>query len=136
LKCGFQNKVCASKSPTFFSRKSLAVIFQVGGINAGSIYHRIGSKSEPIENKIVIDKSNLEIVNKTIKYSQNSIKELLDGVFEFYKVWHEDYNPQYIIFKDLYVVCWAGYNINEDIFSEVDIQIINEGVRLFFFSNS
>jgi hypothetical protein len=23
LKCGFQNKVCASKSPTFFSRKSL-----------------------------------------------------------------------------------------------------------------
>jgi hypoxanthine-DNA glycosylase len=28
LKCGFQNKVCASKSPTFFSRKPLAAILQ------------------------------------------------------------------------------------------------------------
>jgi hypothetical protein len=25
LKCGFQKKVCASKSPTFFSRKTLAL---------------------------------------------------------------------------------------------------------------
>ncbi len=28
MKCGFQNKICASKSPTFFSRKPLAVIFR------------------------------------------------------------------------------------------------------------
>jgi len=110
---------------TSFSKK-------IAGIEVGSIYHRIGSKSEPSSGEICIDKGNKEIVNNTYKYSQNNIKILLDSVFDFYKLWDEAYNPTYVVFKDQFVVCWAGYSMGDDYLSEVDIQIVNEGTRLFF----
>lgn len=105
---------------------------KMAGIEVGSTYHRIGSKSEPSKGQISVDKGNKEIVNDTYKYSQNNLKNLLDNVFDFYKLWGEAYNPAYVVFKDQFVVCWAGYPIEDDYFSEVDIQIVNEGTRLFF----
>lgn len=110
---------------TSFSKK-------IAGIEIGTIYHRVGSKSEPKNGEIYIDKGNEEIIHNTYKYSQNSLKDLLDSVFDFYKIWGETYNPTYLVFKDQFVVCWAGYPMEDGFFSEVDIQIINEGTRLFF----
>ncbi len=101
-------------------------------IEKETIYHRIGSKSEPANGTINVVKENKEIVEKTYKYSQNNIKDLLDNVFEFYKLWDKAYNPIYYVFKEQFVVCLAGYSTNDEYLSEVDIQIINEGTRLFF----
>ena len=40
-----------------------------------------------------------------------------------------------MVFKEQYVVCWAGYKTDfkkTSVLSEVDIRIINEGVRIFY----
>jgi len=45
------------------------------------------------------------------------------------------YNPQYKVFNEQFVLCWAGERkiINEqEFFSRVDIELINEQVKLFF----
>lgn len=110
---------------TTFSKK-------IGGIEIGTIYHRVGSKSEPTNGVVCIDKGNTELVHNTYKYSQNNVKDLLDSVFDFYKLWDEAYSPTYVVFKDQFVVCWAGYPMEDGFLSEVDIQIINEETRLFF----
>lgn len=112
--------------------KTTSFLKRLATIEANTIYHRIGSKSEPTNGKINIIKENKEIVEKTYKYSQNNIKDLLDNIFEFYNLWDKAYNPTYYVFKDQFVVCLAGYPINDDYLSEVDIQVINEGARLFF----
>ena len=48
-----------------------------------------------------------------------------------------EYNPQYKVFNEQFVLCWAGEkkHINdEEFFTRVDIELINEQVRLFFSS--
>ena len=47
----------------------------------------------------------------------------------------KDYQPQYKVFKEYFVLCWAGQKKvvkNETFYSRVDIELINEQVRLFF----
>jgi DNA polymerase III delta subunit len=47
----------------------------------------------------------------------------------------QDYNPQYRVFKEYFVLCWSGDKKqvkNETFFSRVDIELINERVRLFY----
>ena len=46
-----------------------------------------------------------------------------------------DYNPTYKVFKEYFVVCWAGKEKKikeETYFSRVDIELINEQVKLFY----
>lgn len=105
---------------------------QVSKIAHGSVYHRIGSKSVPVTSgTVLVYPENPGIVEGIYKYSANSIKGMLDGVFEFFGAWEGNYNPQYIVFKEQYVICWRGFH-EKEFFSEVDVQIINEEVRLFF----
>lgn len=111
--------------------KTTAFKKNIWKIPKGTTYQRVGSKSEPCQGKPNIYSNNQSSVDSIIKYSSNSIKGLLDGVFEFYKMWGNAYSPQYLVFKDQYVLCWSGYRCN-DFYSEVDIQIINEGTRIFF----
>lgn len=112
--------------------KTTSFLKRIDVIGKETIYHRIGSKSEPVNGAINLVKENKDIVEKTYKYSQNNIKDLLDNVFEFYKLYEKSYNPTYYVFKGQFVVCLAGYSTNDEYLSEVDIQIINEGTRLFF----
>ncbi len=104
---------------------------KIGAISKDTIYHRIGSKSMPVDGDLNIDETNLDIVNETYKYSNFTVKDLIDGVFEFFKQSGKEYNPQYVVFQDQFVVCWSGYKDGE-FYNEVDIQIINEGKHLFF----
>lgn len=115
--------ISESKTTTFFSRT-------IDKIAKGTIYHRVGSKSVPTEN-IQTYPENKEIVKSTYKYSSVSIKELIDGVFEFINSTDKEYNPQYYVFKEQFVICFSGYGLYPN-FSEVDVRIINEEVRLFF----
>ncbi|NND52532.1 MAG: ATP-binding protein [Flavobacteriaceae bacterium] len=100
----------------------------------GSVFMREGSMSMPKIFDIEIKDVNSNLVAAIEKHAQNNIKHTLDGVFDFMNN-RKDFNPQYQIFKEYFVVCWAGQKkvVNEEIFySRVDIELINEQVRLFF----
>lgn len=101
---------------------------------AGSVFFREGSISLPksVENKIV--DTNSEIVSAIEKHSQNNIQYTLDGVFYFLEK-RKDYQPQYLVFKEYFVLCWAGQkkvHQNKTFYSRVDIEMVNEQVRLFY----
>lgn len=77
---------------------------------------------------------NSKIVEAIESHAQNNIEYTLDGVFDFMKK-RQDYNPKYIVFKEYFVLCWSGEKKqvkNETFYSRVDIELINEQVRLFF----
>ena len=100
----------------------------------GSVFFREGSMSMPKVFDIEIKDVNSEIVSAIENHAQNNIQYTLDGVFDFMKK-RQDYNPQYKVFKEYFVVCWAGQKkvVKKEVFySRVDIELINEQVRLFF----
>ncbi|AXT18728.1 ATP-binding protein [Flavobacteriaceae bacterium AU392] len=100
----------------------------------GSVFFRDGSMSMPKVFDIEIKDVNSKIVAAIESHAQNNIEHTLDGVFDFMNK-RKDYEPQYKVFKEYFVVCWAGQKKvvkNEVFFSRVDIELINEQVRLFF----
>ncbi len=100
----------------------------------GSVFFRDGSMSMPKVFDIEIKDVNSNIVSAIEKHAQNNIQHTLDGVFDFMKM-RKDYNPQYKVFKEYFVVCWAGQKKivkDKTFFSRVDIELINEQVRLFY----
>ncbi|MDO7172013.1 ATP-binding protein [Mariniflexile sp. AS56] len=100
----------------------------------GSVFFRDGSMSMPKVFDIEIKDNNSKIVEAIENNSQNNIEHTLNGVFDFLKK-RKDYNAQYKVFKEYFVVCWAGQKkvVKDEIFySRVDIELINEQVRLFF----
>ncbi len=100
----------------------------------GSVFFRDGSMSMPKVFKSDIKDVNSKIVEAIENHSQNNIKHTLDGVFDFMKK-RQDYNPKYLIFKEYFVLCWAGEKKevkDQTYYSRVDIELVNEQVRLFF----
>lgn len=100
----------------------------------GSIFLRDGSMSMPKVFDIEIKDVNSEIVASIENHAQNNIQYTLDGVFDFLDK-RQDYNPQYKVFKEYFVLCWSGQKKvvkEEEFYSRVDIELVNEQVRLFF----
>ena len=100
----------------------------------GSVFFRDGSTSVPKVFDIEINDVNSVIVESIESHAQNNIEYTLDGVFHFLNK-RQDYNPQYKVFKEYFVLCWSGQKkVVEDgvFYSRVDIELINEQVRLFF----
>ena len=101
----------------------------------GSIFLRDGSISMPKDFDIVIEDVNSEIVQAIETNAKNNIELTLDGVIDFINHRHRDLESNYKVFKELFVVCWAGITKQvkgETYFSRVDIELINEQVRLFY----
>ncbi|MGK0386557.1 MAG: hypothetical protein ACI849_001175, partial [Patiriisocius sp.] len=101
----------------------------------GSIFMRDGSISMPKDFDIEIKDVNSDIVKAIENKAKNNIEHTLDGVIDFTNKRHKDLDAQYKVFKELFVVCWAGttkiYKSNT-YYSRVDIELINEQVRLFY----
>ena len=100
----------------------------------GSVFFRDGSMSMPKVFDIKIEDVNSAIVSKIEQHAQNNVEHTLDGVFTFFNK-RKDFDPQYKVFKEYFVVCWAGQikQVKDEIFlSRVDIELINEQVRLFY----
>jgi hypothetical protein len=103
----------------------------------GTIFYRRGSNSMPASKNFELRDTNTAIVEAIEKNANNNIELTLDGVFDFFKNHKPEYNPQYKVFKEQFVLCWAGKKkeVNGAVFlSRVDIELINEQVRLFFSS--
>lgn len=102
---------------------------------ANSYFVRRGSNSIPTEDNIQFSKSNIEIVISIENNSRNSIEHTLDGVLDFMLNKHKDLNAKHKVFKELFVVCWAGIKKkirDKTFFSRVDIELVNEQVKLFY----
>ncbi len=103
----------------------------------GTVFFRRGSNSMPSEGDFKLNDVNSDIVEAIEKNASNNIKHTLDGVFDFINSHKPEYNPQYKVFYEQFVLCWAGKKKligNEEFFTRVDIELINEQVRLFYSS--
>lgn len=104
-------------------------------IPARTVFVRRGSNSIPTEDKIPFSKMNTETVIGIENNSRNSISYTLEGVLDFMNNRHKDMTAKYHVFKELFVVCWAGNKKrvrDKTFFSRVDIELINEQVKLFY----
>lgn len=101
----------------------------------GTTFYRRGSNSVPVNENFELRNTNRNVVEAIEKNASNNIQLTLDGVFDFINKHKEEYNPQYKVFKEQFVLCWAGKKIidnNEEYYSRVDIELINEQVQLFY----
>lgn len=102
----------------------------------GTIFYRRGSNSIPVVTDFELRNTNKEIVAAIQNNARNNIELTLDGVFDFINSHKQKYNPQYKVFNEQFVLCWAGekklLNKDEILYSRVDIALINEQVKLFF----
>ena len=104
-------------------------------ILAHTVFIRIGSNSIPIAGTFEKNFQNAATVIAIENSSRNSIEYTLDGVIDFMNFRHKDMTPRYKVFKELFVICWAGVpnKIRDKIYlSRVDIELINEQVKLFY----
>lgn len=101
----------------------------------GSIFLRDGSISMPKDFDIEIKDVNSEIVQAIENKAMNNIEYTLDGVIDFINHRHSELEAHYKVFKELFVVCWAGHTKqvkDNTYYSRVDIELINEQIRLFY----
>jgi hypothetical protein len=101
----------------------------------GTVFFRRGSNSMPSKGNYELKNTNQAIVAAIEKNAQSNIELTLNGVFDFINNHKPEYTPQYKVFNEQFVLCWAGKKSiikGEEYFSRVDIELINEQVRLFF----
>ncbi|MGZ9677105.1 DUF5929 domain-containing protein [Flavobacterium sp. GNP001] len=106
-------------------------------ITFNSVFIRVGSNTTPLEGKMDLNFTNVETVIGIENNSRNSIAYTLDGVIEFMNFKHKDMAPRYKVFKELFVICWAGTikkSKNKIYLSRVDIELVNEQIKLFYSS--
>ncbi len=117
------------KKKSSFFKKGIHII----PIN--SVFIRRGSNTIPIEGEVEKNYQNSGTVHGIENNSRNSIEYTLDGVIAFMNLSHKDISPKYKVFKELFVICWAGNykKVGGNIFlSRVDIALINEQIKLFY----
>ncbi|NNE77102.1 MAG: ATP-binding protein [Pricia sp.] len=101
----------------------------------GMVFFREGSISMPKAFDIQLKDINSEAVNIIEQHARNNIELTLDGVIDFLNNRHKDLESSYKVFKEQFVVCWAGNKKKvkgKTYFSRVDIELINEQVKLFY----
>lgn len=101
----------------------------------GSVFFREGSISLPKAFDVKLEDINSDQVATIEQHARNNIELTLDGVIDFINNRHADLTSNYKVFKEQFVVCWAGNQKkagDEIYYSRVDIELINEQVKLFY----
>jgi Domain of unknown function (DUF5929)/Putative DNA-binding domain len=117
------------KKQTSYFKKSIHTIL------LDSVFMRRGSNTVPVIGAFEKNYQNKEIVLAIENSSRNSIEYTLDGVIDFMNFRHKDMDSKYKVFKELFVICWAGKSkkIREKTYySRVDIELVNEQIKLFY----
>src|SRR5690606_1343380 len=96
----------------------------------GTVFVRKGSNTTPLEPNESVQQAragrNTETVISIENNSRNSIAHTLDGVIDFVNNRHGDMASKYKVFKELFVICWAGIPKKihgKDYLSRVDIEL-------------
>jgi hypothetical protein len=100
-----------------------------------SVFVRIGSNTQPAILGFEKNSQNEATVVSIENNSRNSIGDTLDGVMDFMNNRHKNMQPQYKVFKELFILCWAGIPKKikgQTFYSRVDIELINEQIKLFY----
>ncbi len=116
------NKISSFKRPIY-------------NIPYGAVFMRRGSNSIPVERNEEMNYQNTATVIDIENNSRNSIAYTLEGVIDFLNNRHKDMTSGYKVFKELFVVCWAGNKKvvkGRTYYSRVDIELINEQIKLFY----
>lgn len=101
----------------------------------GAVFFREGSISLPKAFDIELKDINSKAVATIEQHARNNIELTLDGVINFINSRHADLTRDYKVFKEQFVVCWAGNRKiikDKTYYSRVDIELINEQVKLFY----
>ncbi|WP_222982243.1 ATP-binding protein [Flagellimonas meishanensis] len=101
----------------------------------GAVFFREGSISLPKAYGIELKDINSQIVATIEQHARNNIELTLDAVINFMNNRHPDLTSDYKVFKEQFVVCWAGIKKKTKTkiyYSRVDIELINEQVKLFY----
>ncbi|MFD0799129.1 ATP-binding protein [Maribacter chungangensis] len=101
----------------------------------GSVFFREGSISMPKVYDIELKDVNSQAVSTIQQHARNNIELTLDGVIDFINNRHKDLESHYKVFKEQFVVCWAGNKKTvkgQTYYNRVDIELINEQVKLFY----
>ena len=101
----------------------------------GAVFMRRGSNSIPVDRNEEMNYQNTATVIDIENNSRNSIAYTLEGVIDFLNNRHKDMASGYKVFKELFVVCWAGNKKTvkgKTYYSRVDIELINEQIKLFY----
>jgi hypothetical protein len=101
----------------------------------GAVFFREGSISMPKAFDIELKDINSDIVATIEQHARNNIELTLDGVIDFINHRHKDLSSSYKVFKEQFVICWAGNKKTvkeQTYYSRVDIELINEQVKLFY----
>ncbi|MBO6533803.1 ATP-binding protein [Allomuricauda sp. ARW1Y1] len=101
----------------------------------GAVFFREGSISLPKAFDIELKDINSEKVATIEQHARNNIEYTLDAVLNFFNTRHPDLTSDYKVFKEQFVVCWAGNKKKvkgKVYYSRVDIELINEQVKLFY----
>ena len=116
------------------NNKKTTLIKNIWKYKHHTVFFRTGSISMPKPNNFTTRHDNYATVAAIEKHAQNNVEHTLNGVFNFLKTRH-NFSPKYKVFKEYFVVCWSGNSKiinNKTFFYRVDIELINEQVRLFF----
>ncbi|WP_298364558.1 ATP-binding protein [uncultured Lutibacter sp.] len=101
----------------------------------GLVFYRRGSNSMSTHGNFELKSTNKDIVESIEKNASNNIQLTLDGVFDFFERHKPEYHPTYKVFNEQFVLCWAGKKKkvgSKEFYSRVDIELINEQVKLFY----
>ncbi|MBT8187657.1 MAG: ATP-binding protein [Croceitalea sp.] len=101
----------------------------------GAVFFREGSISLPKAYDIELKDINSDKVATIEQHARNNIELTLDGVIDFINNRHAHLTSNYKVFKEQFVVCWAGNEKKvkgDTYYSRVDIELINEQVKLFY----
>jgi len=116
------------------NNKTTSLIKGIWKYSKNTVFIRQGSISIRAT-KEPINALNQSIVKDLERHARNNIKLTLDGVFDFKNEHQPELNPQYLVFKDQFVLCWAGLKKTVEqktLYSRVDIALVNEQTRLFY----
>jgi len=101
---------------------------------AGQIFVRKGSTSVSVPN-LQLDNKNEKIVEDLENQSINNIEHTLEAVLDFMGRHRKEHHPNYKVFKEQYVLCWAGKikkTETKTYYTRVDIELVNEQIQLYY----
>ena len=104
----------------------------------GMVFFREGSISLPTATGFILKSNNKVLVDDLEKKSSDNLELTLNGVVDFLQQHSKKYKPKYLVYKEYFVLCWAGLKKkvnNETYYSRVDIELVREQVRLFYSSS-